>query len=311
MVQRKDRHESCDVLRDRYNAPPVAALIIILLAISPAAAKAQTYFIQNGGGNLGNSGYDPSSGIASVLSGRQSVISAGRQNAQSAQSAYADASGGSLTGLAGAISSGTNAETGSAESNTATVAPSTRAQDDYGFGLLSPSKPDPSLSIKDQSALDRQAASDADTKERIQEFLRNKKDSARQNISKGTESSPTAPAFSMVKGRATALDAITLKVDGHIAVLSGLSAPGVGVMCYNGDFPWSCGDKGREVLSRIVQGVTVLCKIRVSDTRAACQTEDGENINRMVAERGYAVSTDQTTSAEVSMARSDHRGIFQ
>ena len=117
--------------------------------------------------------------------------------------------------------------------------------------------------------------------------------------------------FQTIRGRATALDAITLRVNGTIAVLDGLQAPGNDVMCYSGTFPWPCGAKGREELSKLVSGLNVTCRVRAADSKAACVTEDGDDLAQMVGRRGFALSTNAITADAVNVARHDSRGIFK
>lgn len=294
---------------------------LALPALSALPAHSQTVFIENGGGNL--SGYDPSLGI-SVLTGQQSVISAGMQNAQNAQNAYRAA---------------TSEENSTPATATTPVTPPTPigesvAAKEYGFGLLGGRKPNDvvagasgaqSGSTPSSAANPAIAADDDDAarmRKNAQQMLKNAQQASGspdpEQLSPATSASNTAqqaqkatPDFQTVKGKAVALDAITLKVGDTIAVLDGLQAPGNQAMCYSGTFPWPCGEKGREELGRLVSDVTVTCRVRSADNKAACITEDGDDLAQMVGRRGFAVSTNALTAQAVDVARRDSRGIFR
>lgn len=315
-----------------YTGPSQIALMfgLALPVLSAPLAHSQTVFIENGGGNL--SGYDPSAGI-SVLTGQSNAISAGMQNAQNAQNAYRAA---------------TSEENNAAPAAAPPAAPPTpigesAAAKDYGFGLLGGQKTKDVIS--GASASNTQAQSGApsasaqggasepagnpiipadDDAARMRKNAEQMLKNAQQASGDPDQLSPAIPpdkpveqgqrempAFQTVKGKAVALDAITLKVGGTIAILDGLQAPGNQTMCYSGTFPWPCGEKGREELGRLVDDGVVTCRVRSADHKAACITEDGDDLAQMVGRRGFAVSTNALTAHAVDVARRDSRGIFR
>lgn len=303
---------------------------LALPALSAPLAHSQTVFIENGGGNL--SGYDPASGI-SVLTGQSNVISAGMQSAQNAQNAYRAA---------------TSEENNAAPAATPPAAPPTPigesvAAKEYGFGLLGGQKTKDVISgasasdTQDQSGAPSASAQNgagepagnpaiaadddaARMRKNAEQMLKNAQQASGSPDQLSSAISPNkpieqgqrdAPVFQTVKGKAIALDAITLKVGGTIAILDGLQAPGNQAMCYSGTFPWPCGEKGREELGRLVDDGVVTCRVRSADNKAACITEDGDDLAQMVGRRGFAVSTNALTAQAVNVARRDSRGIFR
>ena len=308
----------------------IALMVGLALPLSAPLAHSQTVFIENGGGNL--SGYDPSSGI-SVLTGQSNVISAGMQSAQNAQNAYR------------AATSEENNTTPAATQPAATPTPvgESVAAKEYGFGLIGsgqktkdvvsgatagnaqaqPGAPASTPNGAGEPAGNPAITSDDDAarmRKNAEQMLKN----AQQASGSPDQLSPAVPAdkpveqaqrdtpaFQTIKGKAVALDAITLRVGGTIAVLDGLQAPGNQAMCYSGTFPWPCGEKGREELGRLVEDVSVTCRVRSADNKAACITEDGDDLAQMVGRRGFAVSTNALTAQAVDVARRDSRGIFR
>lgn len=116
----------------------------------------------------------------------------------------------------------------------------------------------------------------------------------------------------IVKGKATALDGITLTINGHIFQLKNILAPGNGQQCFTHGMPWDCGDEARNNLQNIVDDQIVTC--HVIDKKAICKTDTDGDVIQDVIESGYAIPAKQDGvlhKKENIEAKIFHRGLYQ
>lgn len=115
-------------------------------------------------------------------------------------------------------------------------------------------------------------------------------------------------------------DGDTLTIAGIDHRLHGIDAPEYRQICKDsGGTDWPCGIAARTALVTILKDKTITCQERARDKYhrvvAACLDADGNDIARMMAAQGMAISMDGFTegpyATETEIARARKLGIWQ
>jgi endonuclease YncB( thermonuclease family) len=128
----------------------------------------------------------------------------------------------------------------------------------------------------------------------------------------------TAPAAdAQVSGRATAIGADVLRVNGQSFALRGVDAVEFHQSCYIDGRPWTCGVSAVRAFQTLIDPVVVTCTptagSAVEPPLAVCTSSDGDLAEIMVRQgwaRAYGPGADQYAVAEEA-ARVERVGIWQ
>lgn len=118
---------------------------------------------------------------------------------------------------------------------------------------------------------------------------------------------PSSSYGQVISGIPTVINAITLLIDGHSVVLSGITAPKNDAQCMKQHgMEWSCGRASEDTLRGLVEKHVTQC-FMVSDNQGICSTPFG-NVAQAMVSAGYALSL--APSSFMNDAKKDHRGLW-
>lgn len=115
-----------------------------------------------------------------------------------------------------------------------------------------------------------------------------------------------------IDGYAVVLDGDTVLVADERLRLRGIDAPEMEQSCFRNGADYPCGREARAELIRLIGGAPLLCETFGRDAYrrllAECRA-DGQDVNRLMVERGWAVSYGGHRDAE-DEARHAERGLW-
>jgi len=119
-------------------------------------------------------------------------------------------------------------------------------------------------------------------------------------------------------GEVRVIDGDTLQVEGKRIRLHGIDAPEMDQRCLTPDGYIECGYEAKQILVGLIAEEPVWCRKvdidRYDRIIAVCESDEGQNLNQIMVERGWALayrdySTDYVESEE--FARLHERGLWE
>ncbi|MBL6598191.1 MAG: hypothetical protein ISP41_04820 [Alphaproteobacteria bacterium] len=115
----------------------------------------------------------------------------------------------------------------------------------------------------------------------------------------------------VIEGKATVIDAGTIKIGDKVVKLQGVITPGARQKCRKGSLPWLCGAAARTHLVKLVEDKTIRC-LKSGPYHARC-FEGSVDLAKSLARNGWAVAAKDGLiyrDAE-DAARADKLGMWQ